>query len=540
MPLAEKRRFLKDIRQRLDRVAESWVDAACSAKGHAPGSPSRGEEWLSGPMITARVARLLEESLGEVEKWGRPRLDRAGGFRKLEDGRLAVKVHPQTALDRLLLPGTEAEIHLQRGIDVHNIEEHQASFFRSPHSGRLCAVLGAGNVNAIPPTDCLQKLFVEGTVCVLKMNPVNAYLGEAMEGMFEPLIRRGFFAVVYGGAEEGGQLAQHEAVDEIHITGSDKTHDALVWGTGDEAVRRRREGTPLLKKEITSELGNVTPIVVVPGPYTEKELGFQAKNIAGMVVNNASFNCNSAKLLVTQAGSDGRRHVLDGIAGAFETVPPRRAWYPGASERWHSFVDGREHVRTFGEESAGKLPWALIEAVDNSKKDDRVFTTEPWCSLLSETALPESSLEAFLERMVSLLNGQVWGTLCVGLVVHPQTWETPSSRTLLERAILRLRYGTVAINTWPASAFALGTTPWGGHPSSTLENIQSGRGMVHNTLMLEGIEKAVVHAPLAPMVKPPWWPGHRSLDSLGKTLFELEQNPSVMRLMKLLPSAMKT
>ena len=96
------------------------------------------------------------------------------------------------------------EVHFQPGVTAANLREHQASFYRRPHEGRVCAVLGAGNVNSIPPTDCLYKLFVEGTACVLKMNPVNAYLGPFLERAFAPLVRSATCSrVVYGGAEEG-------------------------------------------------------------------------------------------------------------------------------------------------------------------------------------------------------------------------------------------------------------------------------------------------------------------------------------------------
>ena len=60
-----------------------------------------------------------------------------------------------------------------------------------------------------------------------------------MEEAFQPLIERGFFRVVYGGAEEGAYLCRHDGVDEIHITGSDQTYEAIVFGPGDEGRRRK-------------------------------------------------------------------------------------------------------------------------------------------------------------------------------------------------------------------------------------------------------------------------------------------------------------
>src|SRR5919198_1341225 len=95
-----------------------------------------------------------------------------------------------------------------------------ARFYKEPdHEGRVCLVLGAGNVNSIPPGDVVTKMFVEGKVCVLKMNPVNAYMGPLLEEAFADAIAAGFLAIVYGGAEEGDYLARHASVDEVHVTG---------------------------------------------------------------------------------------------------------------------------------------------------------------------------------------------------------------------------------------------------------------------------------------------------------------------------------
>ena len=84
----------------------------------------------------------------------------------------------------------------------------------------------------------------------------------------------------------------------------------------------------------------------------------------------------------------------------------------------------------------------------------------------------------------------------------------------------KLRYGTVCINHWPALGFAFGTTPWGGHPSATLEDIQSGRGWVHNTFMLEDIEKCVIRGPLVVKPKPTWFAGHKTAAEIGRKLVE--------------------
>ena len=114
--------------------------------------------------------------------------------------------------------------------------------------------------------DVITKLFNEGKVCLLKMHPVNAYLGPFLEAAFAEPIRRGFLAVAYGGAEEGEYLARHEGIDEIHLTGSVQTYDQIVWGPpGPERESRKARNAPVIGKPVTAELGNVSPVLVVPG-----------------------------------------------------------------------------------------------------------------------------------------------------------------------------------------------------------------------------------------------------------------------------------
>ena len=45
-------------------------------------------------------------------------------------------------------------------------------------------------------------------------------------------------------ADVGAHLTNHEAVDTIHITGSDKTYDEIVFGTGEEGRKRKSKQQP--------------------------------------------------------------------------------------------------------------------------------------------------------------------------------------------------------------------------------------------------------------------------------------------------------
>ena len=540
LSIRERRKLLHEMKEGVVAVAEEWVRQACLHKGLDFADPLAGEEWLAGPFITVRNFRLLEDALGQVESRGQPEIPDAW-IRTRPNGSLAVRVFPTGGLDKALFAGITAEVYLKAGITAAQMRERQALFYKRPdHQGKVSLVLGAGNVSSIPPTDIASKLFLEGKVCVLKMNPVNAYVGPLLERAFHGLIEKGYLAVCYGGVEEGKYLVEHSAIDEIHITGSDKTHDTMVWGPpGPERSKRMAENDPLLKEEITSELGNISPVIVVPGPYSAKELDFQAGNIAGAVTNNGSFNCNAAKLLVQPKGWSQREAMVSEIGRWLKDAPLRKAYYPGAAERWAKFTDGRQKVTQIGTPKEGELPWTIIPDVDASNADDVVFRDEPFCSVISETAVGSDDPVAFLQEAVKFVNERVWGTLNATVIVHPDTLRDPSSKAALEQALEDLRYGAIGVNLWPASIFALGSAPWGGAPGAPLTDIQSGRGWVHNSFMIEDIDKCVARAPLTMFPKPMWFPGHKTAGEVGKRLVQLERTGSWLKLPGVALNAMR-
>ncbi len=519
--------LLDELRRGYAKAADELVRTACAVKS-VP-SAAAGEEWLSGPVITGRYMRLLSEALRDVRSHGAPRID-PKWIRTLSDGRLAIRVFPSSAMDAALLAKHRGEVLMQPSVTRENLREHQALFYQRPHDGRVCLVLGAGNVNAIAPVDVLQKMFVEGKVCLLKLNPVNDYLGPLLERAFRPALEQGFLATAYGGAEEGGYLARHPAVDEIHITGSDKTHDLMVWGPpGPEADARKRESRPFLTKEITSELGNVSAVIVVPGPYQPDELDSQARNLAGMVANNAGFNCNAARLLVAPEGWSGRHELVRRTIHWLEQTPTRKPWYPGSEQTWRRYTDQRSRLQLIGQPKEGELPFAFVRELDPNASREPFFEREPWCATFGEVLLPSTSPIDFLRNATRFVQEKLWGTLCVTLVVHPTAENDPELSRALDEVIRTLEYGSVAINTWPAAVFGLGQLPWGGHPSSTLSDIQSGRGFGHNTYMLEGVEKGVLYGPVKAFPPSPWFPAHRTQAGVARKIFELEQRPSWLK-----------
>ncbi|MDH3307876.1 MAG: aldehyde dehydrogenase family protein, partial [Acidimicrobiia bacterium] len=281
--LAERIDLLESVAANTVTVAEDWVTAACHAKAIPLDSNIAGEEWHSGPALTARNARLLRDSLVDILETGHPKIP--GPVTSRSNGQTVAQVFPVDNYDKALWTGYRAEVWMAPGVTPGNLKSTMAVNYQpgSDRSGRVALVLGAGNISSIPPMDALSKLFIDNEVVVLKMNPVNEYIGPFLDEVFADFIARGYLRIVYGGGEQGKYLVHHALVDTVHITGSDKTHDAIVFGTGEEGEARKHAGDPILTKPITSELGNVSPVIVVPGPWSDADIEYQGRNIAAML-----------------------------------------------------------------------------------------------------------------------------------------------------------------------------------------------------------------------------------------------------------------
>src|SRR6204780_1035016 len=507
------------------RVAKRMVQAGCKAKGITLGKPEEAEEWATGPWGVVRQLRLTRESLAALKESGDTPIGPVG---RTIDGRLSVRLFPGNAIDGILFKNITAQVHMQAGVTVESLRRDRARFYRQPNQdGRVVLVLGAGNIAAIAPMDVITKMFNEGKVVVLKMNPVNAYLGPYIEEAFAEAIKHNFLAVVYGGAEEGRYLVYHRDIDEVHITGSDKTHDTIVWGpAGPEREARMQRHEPLLKKPITAELGNVSPFIVVPGPYSDKQLRYQAEDAATSFLINASFLCCAAKMLVMPKGWAGSDVFIQALQGGCAKGAPRQAYYPGAEDRWLKLTTGRAQIKHLGNATPGSLPWTFISGLDPHARDEPLYAQEPFCSVLSETRVGSADPVGVVEQAVDFCNNRLWGTLNANLIVHPQSLKDPRINEAVERAITKLRYGVIAVNAFIGMPFAFAAPPWGAYPGSTPEDIQSGSGFVHNTSMLEGVEKTVLRAPLTTFPKPSYFASHRTTHKVMPKIVAMEENAS--------------
>ena len=187
--LSDRIRLLDDLIHRTDATAARWVAAGAEAKELS--ASQVGEEWLSGPYAVLRAATALRTSLQRLSNGMNTYDDRWVTARS--DGRAIVKVLPVEWFEPLLLSGYRIDAWMQPTVTPSNLAAHTGSFYRTTSpQGRVCGVLGAGNISSTPPLDALYKLFVEGQVVAIKLNPLNDYLGPIFEEAFASFIDRGW------------------------------------------------------------------------------------------------------------------------------------------------------------------------------------------------------------------------------------------------------------------------------------------------------------------------------------------------------------
>ncbi len=515
-------------------AADGWVADAVAAKQLAGNPAGEAEEW-SALWLIIRNLRALRDALGDIAAIGRPRLP--GQPVPGPQGRLRVPVYPLSVYDRVTFPGA-AWVLLQPHVSGQDLAGRQAWAYRAPAArAPVAAVLGAGNQAGLGPHDVLYQLFVEGRVAVLKANPVNDYLVPHWQRALAALIERGALRIVTGGSADGAYLVSHPQVDEVHLTGSDKTFEAVVFGPGPDGERRKTAGTPLLGKPVTGELGNISPVIVVPGRWRRDELQYQARHLATMLVNNAGFNCLTPRVLITAAAWPQRQALLDELARVLGQMPMRHAYYPGAASRHAAFTAAHPGAQLLGRPGPdGSLPWTLLPGVDPGSRGDICFTTEAFCSLMAETPLAAADPAQFLDQAVRFANDTLWGTLAATVLIDPRTRRDPAVARALTRAVTQLRYGTVAVNMLAAG---IPSATWGGYPGQPDSDIQSGRGVIGNTLMLPGPEKTVISAPFRTRPTPPWFATQPGMLPTVRALPSFEAAPTVPKLAGLMRTTLR-
>jgi acyl-CoA reductase-like NAD-dependent aldehyde dehydrogenase len=278
----------------------------------------------------------------------------------------------------------------------------------------------------------------------------------------------------------------------------------------------------VLDKPVTCELGNVSPVIVMPGKWSERALRLRAEDVATQITHNSGYNCNAARVVVLPERWPQREAFLDHLRRVLRSLPARPAYYPGAEATYDRYLVAHDRVETFGRREPGVLPPALLMDLDPDE-DHLIFREEPWCPLAGVTSLPGDGAADYLGRAVAFCNERLSGTLDATVIVDRAT--VRELGPAYDAALGGLRYGAVSVNIWSAAAFVFGATPWGGYPGHTPASIGSGVGFVHNARLVDRIQKGVLQAPFLLYPRPPWYVTHRYGDRALSRVAALEADP---------------
>jgi acyl-CoA reductase-like NAD-dependent aldehyde dehydrogenase len=520
LPAAARAQLARDTARAVAVAADRWVEAAVAIKteGGSPADPAHAsvvaEETATGPLATMRLLLTTCRVWKEIGRYGRPRpvrLPRVIHAAAGADGPasfVALDVLPEPRLlDGAIFQGHRAVVRCVNpgGFDAFE-ESWRAEAAGRPRSGGVAAVLGAGNVTGLAPADAICQIFEHGRAAIVKLHPLHAPLEAVYRDAFAPLLAAELLAFTSGGPELARGLCDSPAVTQIHLTGGRAAFDALVWGDGGP---RPPGASPVLAKPVTCELGNVTPWVLVPGRYTPRQLQFQADLVAASIANNTSFNCIATKCLVTARQWPQREAFLGLVAKRLESLPSRRAWYPGAVAAWEE-ATGRTAP------ADGTLPCMVVTGID-PREDRRLLDREWFAPVAAEVPLDATDIEAFCTAAAAFTRS-LPGSLAAAVTI-PATLDARDRRRA-ELLAEHLRYGVVAVNTWAALAYAVASVPWGGYPGGTLAEPASGIGHVHDPLLLPLVHNTIFRAPLTTRMTPAWVPWHRSGRQLGRGLLD--------------------
>jgi acyl-CoA reductase-like NAD-dependent aldehyde dehydrogenase len=514
-PAAARSRLALETALTTAAAADAWTEVAVAIKqaaGTSAEALARAEETATGPLVTLRLLLVTVRALADIGRGGLPRLPRPPrlAHRGSDAARIEVEAIPAagprgTLHDSAIFSGHRATI---RCVDPGGLEAFTRSWreevARRPRAGGVALVVGAGNVTGLAPGDCISQIFEHGRSAVLKLHPLHAPLAPVLADALAPLIRDGLLAIHVGGPEVVQAAIAAPPIGHVHLTGGAAAFEAIVWGGGD------RRGPPRLVQPITCELGNVTPWFIVPGRYSPRALARQADTVAASIVNNTSFNCIATKLVVTARSWEQREAFLGLIQQRLAAMPPRAAWYPGSASAWAT-LSGRALP------ADGTLPWVVRAGIDPDG-DSQFIEREWFVPVAAEVPLNAGSIEAFCtaaHELVARLPGSLAAsvTLPDSLPAH--------DRARVELLVEHLPFGVVAVNTWSAIAYTLGSVPWGGFPGGTLQQPRSGIGFVHDPLLLPLVHNTILRAPLVSRLLPAWFPWHRNGLTLARGVLDM-------------------
>jgi len=516
--------LLEQTVDNIKTIAYYWVSLSSEKKGHLTKS-KEGEEWIGGPFSCIYALQYFIEYLQDEDG-----LD----INKFDESNKSYKVFPTKNIEKLLFPFLEGEIRFGKNLNFDQINEYRGFANRFDNNkSKITLVLGAGNVSSIPVLDALFHMIAHKSVIYLKLNPVNDYLLPIFIQVFEPFISRGFMIISEGDMEASKYLTEHDGFHQTHLTGSNYTYENIVYGKILSDKERSLKNLPKInKKPITTELGNVTPIIVHPGNWSRSEIKHQAKKIVTAKLNNSGFNCIAAQIIVLPKHWKHSDKLKSDIKFYLKKIGDTTSYYPGAMDNLNDLIATENY------EQINNLSCNTPFLVSNLDLEKEYGNKEVWSTALYFQEISYSSYEDYCSKSIDYVNNELWGNL--GVTVLLKNHKKKTNQTILNTYIEELKYGTVAINEWSALGFVIPTLPWGGFPGNKDNDIQSGQGYVHNALLFESPQKGIVYSRfrLAPLIDPPWFVTNKKAHRIFKNLTYYQASKSKINLIKLIFSTL--
>eukprot|EP01065_Artemidia_motanka_P003969 TRINITY_DN1191_c10_g1_i1.p1 TRINITY_DN1191_c10_g1~~TRINITY_DN1191_c10_g1_i1.p1 ORF type:complete len:541 (+),score=143.16 TRINITY_DN1191_c10_g1_i1:77-1699(+) len=476
LPDSKKLEYLLHARDRLEAVAPAWAAACNQSRKITQAYPHLdGAGWVMGPGGTGLYLNALIRTYESLVHTGKPP---QGAVRQVGDQKV-VNVFPLSLQEKVFMPAV-SELWLEPG--------KPATQGKCREKRGVCGILGAGNYEI--PIDIMSKMFVESKVAVYCKHPNLEGSNHVVADVFEKLISDGFLSVVQPGVQLADAVVRDERVDEVLLTGGAATYDKIVWG--DEAAKKA--GKRRVEKPVEAELGAVSPYILTPGPWTQKELDHHAKALVGFKTMNSSAVCASPQLLFLQEGWEHRDYFMSRVRH-YLAERPLPVFYGGTQERADAAAaayPGRSEVIAVGGDGDIK---PVIVSMDEGQIGSFSCVNEAFAPVIAEVPVAAATPAEFLEKVQRTVNSdQVFGSLSCSVFIHPTT-EKELGKEKIDSWLQGMEWGTTSVNDWGGSGVFFPTSMWGAYPKHTPSNIQSGQGLIGNFLMYDYPQKQVVRSP---------------------------------------------
>ena len=515
--------MLEETISNIKEVSFFWATICSDNKGTTK-TPAEGEEWLGGPFASVLATQYYIKSLTNDDDLTE---------KKFNSEQNSYKVFPNNFIERITFPFMDAKVIFNKSMSFDDINKYRGFSKRYDIDPSITLVLGAGNFSSIPYLDVLYHLITRKSVILLKLNPVNEYLKPVFEKVFQNFIERGYIIVTTGNIDESKYMATHPGINHIHLTGSDKTFEDIVYGR--ELTEKERKSKSLSKinnKPITSELGNVTPIIIHPGKWSTSDIKYQARKIVTAKLNNNGFNCIAAQVVVLPDGWGQTETLIKYVKHYMSKAKERKAYYPESIERLEKLEKDK------GYERVNALSCVTPHLTREIKAYSKFEIDEVWSSTIYFKKIEYTSVEDFAKKAIDYCNDELWGNLGVSVIIKDH--DRKFNKHITNLYVDKLNYGTVAVNEWAAIGYIIPQLPWGGFPGNRDNDIQSGQSVVHNSMLFESPLKGVVNTKfrISRIIDPPWFVTNKKARRLFKNLTYYQIHNSNINFLKLIFAAL--